>query len=237
MGLVRCRNRKAPEVVEPCSQASRGTLCNGLRRACERDRYGTEPHIPNQETGAYDKGSLREEPYAAKVARTVLKQRRRGRPPRRLYQSASKSKQSTQQKSCMSGIGRRKMRLSEPDFHILWRAVEGKTPQVIAEQLGYTARWVRTVIGRWNAQGEAGIRDHRHEIDVSRPLLSSQQQEELAGALQAPPTDGGLWSGAIRGPVDAAAVRPSSRSTTRMGVSQATRSQQPCASTTACQSR
>src|SRR5215467_2168167 len=80
-------------------------------------------------------------------------------------------------------------------WHILWLAKEGKTPQAIAEQLGYTARWVRTVIGRWNAQGEAGIRDRRHEINVSRPLLSSQQQEELAAALQAPPADGGLWSG------------------------------------------
>jgi transposase len=80
-------------------------------------------------------------------------------------------------------------------WHILWLAKEGKTPQVIAEQIGYTARWVRTVIGRWNAQGEAGIRDRRHEIDVSRPLLSPQLQEELATALQAPPADGGLWSG------------------------------------------
>jgi transposase len=87
------------------------------------------------------------------------------------------------------------MRWSEPDFHILWRAVEGRKPQVIAEQLGYTARWVRTVIGRWNAQGEAGIRDRRHEIDVSRPLLPPELQEELAAALQAPPADGGLWSG------------------------------------------
>ena len=80
-------------------------------------------------------------------------------------------------------------------WHILWLAKEGKTPQVIAEQLGYTARWVRTVIGRWNAQGEAGIRDRRHEINVSCPLLSPELQEELAKALQAPPADGGLWSG------------------------------------------
>jgi transposase len=87
------------------------------------------------------------------------------------------------------------MRWSERDFHILSLAKEGKTPQVIAELLGYTARWVRTVIGRWNTQGEAGIRDRRHEIDVSRPLLSPELQEELAAALQAPPADGGLWSG------------------------------------------
>ena len=80
-------------------------------------------------------------------------------------------------------------------WHILWLAKEGKTPQTIAEQLGYTARWVRTVIGRWNAQGETGIRDRRHEIDVSRPLLSPELQEELAAALQGTPVDGGLWSG------------------------------------------
>jgi transposase len=80
-------------------------------------------------------------------------------------------------------------------WHILWLAKEGKTPQMIAELLGYTARWVRTVIGRWNAQGEAGLRDRRHEIDVSRPLLSPELQEDLAAALQAPPADGGLWSG------------------------------------------
>jgi transposase len=80
-------------------------------------------------------------------------------------------------------------------WHILWLAKEGQTPQVIAELLGYTARWVRTVIGRWNVQGEAGIRDRRHEMDVSRPLLSPEQKQDLAAALQAAPADGGLWSG------------------------------------------
>ena len=42
---------------------------------------------------------------------------------------------------------------------------------------------------------EAGIRDHRREIDVSRPLLSLEQQSELAEVLKSPPADGGLWSG------------------------------------------
>jgi len=123
-------------------------------------------------------------------------------------------------------------------WHILWLAKEGKTPQVIAEQLGYTARWVRTVIGRWNEQGEAGgIRDRRHEIDVSRPLLSSQQQEELAAALQAAPADGGLWSGPKVAQWMRASVRPPSCSTTRVGLSPAPWSQQPRASPAACQSR
>lgn len=80
-------------------------------------------------------------------------------------------------------------------WHILWLAKEGKTPQAIAETLGYTARWVRTVLGRWNTQGEAGMRDRRHETDVSRPLLTPELQEELAAALQESPADGGLWNG------------------------------------------
>src|SRR5260370_7204086 len=75
-------------------------------------------------------------------------------------------------------------------WHILWQAKEGKTPREVAELLGYTARWVRTIIQRFFFQGEAGIRDHRQDIDVSRPLLSAHQQEDLAAALQEPPEDG-----------------------------------------------
>jgi hypothetical protein len=86
------------------------------------------------------------------------------------------------------------------------------------------------VIGRWNAQGEAGIRDHCHEIDVNRPLLSPELQQELTAALQASPADVGLWSGAIRGAVDAATVRSPRGSATRVGVSAAAGSQQSCAS-------
>ncbi len=122
-------------------------------------------------------------------------------------------------------------------WHILWLAKEGKTPQVIAEVLGYTARWVRTVIGHWNAQGEPGLRDHRHEIDVSRPLLSPELQEELAAAR---PRSSGRW-GPVEWPksgaVDATAIRSPCGSSARMGLPSATWSQQPCASPAACQSR
>jgi transposase len=66
-------------------------------------------------------------------------------------------------------------------WHMLWLLKEGKSPREVAEVLGYTARWVRTVVQRWNAQGEEGIRDQRHDI-VGSP------------ALQQPPEDAGLWS-------------------------------------------
>ena len=80
-------------------------------------------------------------------------------------------------------------------WHILWQVKEGKSPREVGEQLGYSARWVRTIVQRWNQQGERGIRDHRHEIVGNQPLLSVQQQVELAEVLKHPPADGGLWSG------------------------------------------
>jgi len=80
-------------------------------------------------------------------------------------------------------------------WYILWQAKEGKTPEQIAEQLGYTARWIRTIIGRWNHGGEEGIRDHRQDAAGSPMLLSQEEQEELRVALQQPPEDGGIWSG------------------------------------------
>jgi transposase len=72
--------------------------------------------------------------------------------------------------------------VERPHWHMLWQAKEGKSPREIAELLGYTARWVRTIIQRWNAQGEEGIRDQRHDIAGGPALLSPKQQEELRTA-------------------------------------------------------
>jgi len=80
-------------------------------------------------------------------------------------------------------------------WYMLWQAKEGKTPQQIAERLGYTARWIRTIIRRWNERGEEGIRDRRQDAAGSPMLLSQEEQEELRAALLHPPEDGGIWSG------------------------------------------
>ncbi len=80
-------------------------------------------------------------------------------------------------------------------WHILWLMKEGKTPQEIATMLGYTARWVRTIVRRWNSEGEAGLCDHRRALPGAKPLLSPEQQSELAEIIEQPPEDGGLWSG------------------------------------------
>jgi transposase len=112
-----------------------------------------------------------------------------------VWQRGLRSKRIYQQKSYMSGIVKRRMQWSERDFHILWLAKEGRSPREIAELLGYTARWVRTIIQRWNTQGAEGIRDRRHDIVGGPALLSREQQEELRAALREPPADAGLWSG------------------------------------------
>jgi transposase len=80
-------------------------------------------------------------------------------------------------------------------WHILWLVKEGYTPEEIAPMLGYTARWVRTIVGRWNKGGERAILDRRRWQKGAPPLLSPEQQQELDQALEQPPADGGLWTG------------------------------------------
>ena len=82
--------------------------------------------------------------------------------------------------------------VERPHWHILWLLKADKSPREVAVLLGYTARWVRMIISRWNAQGAAEIRDHRYAIAEAKPLLSLEQQAELAEALQQPPAEGGL---------------------------------------------
>jgi transposase len=80
-------------------------------------------------------------------------------------------------------------------WHILWLVKEGHTPNEVASMLGYTARWIRTVVASFNQQGEQATVDHRRTLPGARPLLSQEQQKELEQVLAQPPADGGLWSG------------------------------------------
>ncbi len=80
-------------------------------------------------------------------------------------------------------------------WHMLWLLKEGKSAREVAALLGYTARWVREIVRRWNERGAAGISDHRVEMAGAKPLLGNALRAELALRLQQPPTDGGLWTG------------------------------------------
>jgi len=80
-------------------------------------------------------------------------------------------------------------------WHMLWLLKEGKSAKEVAALLGYTARWVREIVRRWNERGAAGISDHRVEIAGAKPLLGNELRAALAERLQQPPEDGGLWNG------------------------------------------
>jgi transposase len=77
-------------------------------------------------------------------------------------------------------------------WQILWLMKEDYTPDEIASMLGYTARWVRTIVQRCNQAGEQGIRDQRRTQPGAPCLLTASQQQELDHALEQPPADGGL---------------------------------------------
>jgi len=80
-------------------------------------------------------------------------------------------------------------------WQMLWWLKEGKSAKEVAALLGYSARWVREIVRRWNERGAAGISDHRLEMAGAKPLLGNQLRAELALRLQQPPADGGLWTG------------------------------------------
>ena len=60
--------------------------------------------------------------------------------------------------------------------------------------VGCTPDWVRKLLKRYNAEGEAALRDKRKNNTGVR-FLDETQQAALAAALSAPPGDGGLWTG------------------------------------------
>jgi transposase len=80
-------------------------------------------------------------------------------------------------------------------WHMLWLLKEGKSAKEVAALLGYTARWVREIVRRWNERGAAGISDQRVDIAGAKPLLGNELRAELTVRLQQPPEDGGLWNG------------------------------------------
>jgi transposase len=89
--------------------------------------------------------------------------------------------------------------VADPVERTHWQVVYlkslGKATAEISQTVGYSADWVLKLIRRYNEQGERGLLDHRHEHPGSQPMLSQQQQAELARALEGKAPDGGPWTG------------------------------------------
>lgn len=77
---------------------------------------------------------------------------------------------------------------------VLTRSPGPPTPAAVAAQVGLTPAWARTVLRRWNAEGEAGLIDRRSASNGGKSKLFEEQRSALFEALQGRPDDGGLWT-------------------------------------------
>jgi transposase len=80
-------------------------------------------------------------------------------------------------------------------YQILWRFSTGQRCPQVAAETGYSADWIRTLVGRYNAGGPAALGDGRHASPGRVPLLDAAGMADLHAALAGPAPDGGLWSG------------------------------------------
>jgi transposase len=82
-------------------------------------------------------------------------------------------------------------------WQLLALVADGKTIKDAAALVGLNANYARRVVSRYNHEGPASLRDRRLERTppVRLPLLSAEQQQELATAIAGPAPGGGLWTG------------------------------------------
>ena len=85
--------------------------------------------------------------------------------------------------------------VAKSHWQMIWLLSRGKTTQEIADVTGYSARWVRCLVRRYNQQGPEALGDRRHENPGGKSILSEQEQTQLQEALDAPSPDEGLWTG------------------------------------------
>jgi transposase len=82
-------------------------------------------------------------------------------------------------------------------WQLLALVADEMTVQHAAQLVGLNPDYARRVVRRYNQEGPAAVRDRRREQPppVRTPLLSAEQQQELAQAIQGPAPGGGLWTG------------------------------------------
>lgn len=80
-------------------------------------------------------------------------------------------------------------------YQIIWLLSTGKTTEEVAQVTGYSRSWIYELVWGYNRLGTESLGDKRKQNRGNQPLLNDQQQALLWQALQAPPSDGGLWTG------------------------------------------
>ena len=72
---------------------------------------------------------------------------------------------------------------------------QGRTFLEVAEVLAFVPRWVEELAARYNAIGPEALGDQRRRNGRTATLLPEEVLSALAARVQAPPAEGGVWSG------------------------------------------
>ncbi len=80
-------------------------------------------------------------------------------------------------------------------YQIIWLLAQGKHTEEVAAITGYSRNWIYELVWGYNRLGPASLGDKRRHNPGRKPLLDDVQQAQLWQSLQAPPSDGGLWTG------------------------------------------
>ncbi len=79
-------------------------------------------------------------------------------------------------------------------YQIIWLLARGMPTEDVAKVTGYCRNSIYRLVRRYNAQGQEGMKDKRHQHPGGQPLLNEIQQAQLLQTLRTPPGDGGLWN-------------------------------------------
>ena len=85
--------------------------------------------------------------------------------------------------------------VSRSQLHMVWLLVSGRPLAEVAAVTGYSTRWVRKVVKRYNAAGPDDLGDRRRGNRGGEPLLDDAGRAALTAALDEAPPEGGLWTG------------------------------------------
>jgi transposase len=80
-------------------------------------------------------------------------------------------------------------------FQAIWLLAQGRTFLEVAEVLAFVPRWVEQLAARYNAFGPEALGDQRRRNGRTATLLTEEVLSALAKRVQAPPKEGGAWSG------------------------------------------
>ena len=79
-------------------------------------------------------------------------------------------------------------------LHMIWLLTSGRPLAEVAAVTGYSTRWVREVVKRYNGAGPDGLGDRRHANRGGAPRRDAGGRAALTAALDEAPPEGGLWS-------------------------------------------